>query len=267
MNMILKLRLLTIILDYLILLPAFALAYFLRVGFIFSSDLPFASYWLTSLIASAVWVAALMIFRGYSMSIRLNRPLQILKILIAGLTSTAAFGLTFYFSEKAFFSRLLLLYIFLFGSMAMTCFHLLMQTIEYQLIRRGYGIVRLLIIGSNRGVKSFIVVLKRNTSRYIPVAILDGYGTRQKDILGVPVLGKLNILEKTVSEYHIDAIVQGDSIEHVITLVHFCEQKKLDYYLLPYLLGMLLKIQVLEQPVITTDKPASHNFWEKVIGP
>lgn len=267
--MILKLRYLTILLDYLLLLGAFVLAYFARVGFILSSDLPFQPYLYVSLLAAAAWVAALTIYRGYHPAVRFTRPIHLIKVVVAGVSATAVFGLIFYFAQQALFSRLLLLYIFLFGTTVMTAFHLLMQWVERKLIKKGYGNVRLLIIGSNRGVKSFIRELKKNGSHYIPVAILDAYGSKQKEVSGVPVLGKLNILEKTIDEYQIDAIVQGDNVEQVVNIVNFCEKNHLDYYLLPYLLGMYqdnLKVKYLEKPLITSDKPGGRSVFEKLLG-
>lgn len=266
--MILRLRYLTIFVDYFLLIAAFALAYFVRVGFIFSSDFPIEPYFRTAMIAAAVWIVSLVIFRGYSPNVRFNRLIHFLKVLIAGVTATAAFGLIFYFAEKVLFSRLLLIYMFVFGTGVMMLFHLMMLSVERQLIKKGYGIHRLLIIGSNRGVRSFIESLKKNQSSYVPVAILDGYGTSQREIEGVPVLGKLNILEETVEKYHIQAIAQGDNIEQVVNIHSFCFQHGLDYYLLPYLFGAYqgqLQVSFLEKPVIHPMKQPP-NLLEKLLG-
>jgi FlaA1/EpsC-like NDP-sugar epimerase len=266
--MILKLRYLTLVLDYFLLQGMFILAYFMRVGFVMSSDFPFEPYFWTSLAAGLVWLSSLLVFRGYNPSIRLTRWIHITKVVIAGLTGTALFGLIFYFGQQSLFSRLLLGYIFVFGTLAMLLFHLIMQWIENSLIKKGYGNIRTLIIGSNRGVSAFIAELKKNHSPYVPVAVLDGYGTKQKDIHGVPVLGKLNILEETVDEYLIDAIVQGDNVEQVVNIVHFCDQNKLDYFLLPYLLGMYqdtLRVQMIEKPVIAPVKAGGRGWAERML--
>lgn len=266
--MILKLRYLTLVLDYFLLLGAFTLAYFVRVGFVWSSDFPFEPYFWTSLVAGLVWLMSLLVFRGYNPAVRFTRMIHILKVIVAGFTGTALFGLIFYFGQQSLFSRLLLTYIFVFGSLGMILFHLLMQSIEKKLLCKGHGTLRTLIIGSNRGVKSFIEALQKNHSPYLPVAILDGYGTKQKEILGVPVLGKLNILEETVDEYLIDAIVQGDNVEQVVNIVHFCEQNQLEYYLLPYLLGMYqdtLRVQMIEKPLIAPEKSGGRSWAEKLL--
>jgi FlaA1/EpsC-like NDP-sugar epimerase len=266
--MILKLRYLTLLLDYFLLQGMFVLAYLLRVGFVWSSDFPFEPYFWTSLAAGLVWLASLLIFRGYNPSIRFTRWIHIMKVIVAGLTGTALFGLIFYFGQQSLFSRLLLGYIFCLGTVGMLLFHLLMQWIENTLIRKGHGNIRTLIIGSNRGVKAFIAELKKNHSPYVPVAVLDGYGTKQKEIHGVPVLGKLNILEETVDEYDIHAIVQGDNVEQVVNIVHFCDKNQLDYFLLPYLLGMYqdsLRVQMIEKPVIAPARPGGRSWTEKLL--
>lgn len=265
--MILKLRYLTLVLDYLLLLGAFSLAYFVRVDFIFSTDLPFSAFFQVSMIAAALWLAALLVFRGYNPSIRFTRTIHLMKVVVAGVTGTAAFGLIYYFVQKAFFSRLLLVYIFIFGTGVMLLFHLGMQQLEKHLIRKGYGNIPVLLIGSNRAVKGFIHRLKKNTSPYVPVAILDGYGTSLKEIAGVPVLGKLNILEETVDKYDIQAVVQGDNIEQVVNIHHFCQKHRLNYFLLPYLFGTYqgdLQISVLERPVINP-LPRTKTFWESLL--
>ena len=266
--MILKLRYITILLDYLLLLGGFVLAYFVRVGFIFSSDLPFEPYIYSALLAAAIWIMSLVVFRGYSPVIRFTRPVQLLKVLIAALVGTAAYGLIYYFGQKTLFSRLLLIYIFAFGSALMILCHILMQALQRQLNRGGYGVTRLLMIGSNRGVQSFIGTLRKNHSPFVPVAVLDGHGTSQKEIGGVPVLGKLNILESTVEKYQIDAIVQGDNIEQVINIHSFCQQHQLEYYLLPYLFGAYqgqLQVSILEKPVINP-MGEPQPFLEKLLG-
>ncbi|MDP3975365.1 MAG: hypothetical protein Q8P95_00435 [bacterium] len=265
--MLSKLRLLTIVLDYLLLLGAMTLAYFLRVGFIFSTHFPFWPYFKVSLLTAAAWIIVLLIFRGYSVQVRFSQLKHLSKVIVAGLTGTALFGLIFYFWQKELFSRLLMIYIFVLGTGLMTILHLLMVGVEKRLIQKGYGNIRLLIIGSNREVKSFIEKLKKNVSPYVPVAILDGYGTNQERIGGVPVLGKLNILEQTVEEERIDAIVQGDNVEQVINIVHFCKKHQLKYFLLPYLLGMYqeeLSVSLIEKPLI--GPKTSSSALETILG-
>lgn len=264
-----RIRFLTVIGDTLILIIGFIAAYFLRVGFIFSSDLPFAPYFVASVLSSMVWVVSLLIFRGYQMGIRLTRRRQILKILIAGIAGTGAFGFLYYFLEKAVFSRLLFFSIFILGSVLSIFWHFVAQTLEDHVIQKGIGTTRLLLIGSNRGVEALIKKLQEGRSPYVPVAILDGYGTSLKSVAGVPILGKLNILEDTISRLKIDGIIQGDNLEQTINIVQFCKQKNLQYFLLPYLLGMFqeqLQLQYLEQPLLTSHFQKKSSLIEKLLG-
>ncbi len=263
------LRAITILLDFPVLLLAFSVAYFLRVGFIFSTDLPFSQVFLIGMLSAAVWIGCLLVLRGYRLSARIHELSHVAKILIAGMTATAAFGLLFYFVQREFFSRLLLLSLFLFGCAFMSLFHIIMQKLEQRLLKQGKGITKLLVIGTNRGVHSFIRLLQEHHSPFVVVAILDGYGTGEKEIAGVPVVGKLNQLESIVEEKGIDAIVQGDNIEQTINLVQFCEQRGLRYYLLPSVLGVYqdeLSIHTLEKPLMTLSRGSRESILSRIIG-
>lgn len=267
--MIRNLRLLTIIVDYLLVISAFALAYWARIGMIDSTDFPFTPYMMAAGITGLIWVGVLLILRGYSQQQRLTETNQLIKVGLAGLTGTALFIGVFYFAEKVVFSRLLLVYSSVFGIGLMLIFHTFMTGLEKKMIIQGTGVTRALIIGSNRGVKRFINKLKKNTSPYIPVAILDGYGTKLEEISGVPVLGKLNILEKVVDEEQIDVIIQGDNIEQVLNISSFCKKNSLDHYILPYLLGIYqnnVDIVTIEQSLIHTPFSDSRNWADRVIG-
>ncbi len=265
----LKLRYITLISDLVLLIGAFVLSYGLRVGWVWSTDLPFQPYFISASAAALGWILVLLSFRGYNPDVRFTRPVHLLKVTIAGVTGTALFGLIYYFVQKEFFSRLLLVYIFAFGTGLMVLFHLFMQHMEKRLILSGIGITKVLIIGSHRGVEAFIQKLQRNSSRYVPVAILDGYGTKLKEISGVPVLGKLNILEDTIEQHDIGAIVQADNIEQVVNILHFCEQQSLEYYLLPYALGSYhqdgLSVKRIEQPLITPGTGKKRSLWEHLL--
>lgn len=265
--MMVYLRLITVVFDLISLFAAFAFSYFLRVGFIFSTDLAFTPYAKTAAVSGFLWILSLLLFRGYHPSIRLTRPDQLIKILFAGIIGTSAFGLLFYFWQKAVFSRLLLLLIFFFGCFSVLVVHALMRLLEKAMIQKGYGLKRLLIIGTNRGVKSFLETLQKFTSPYIPVAILDGYGTGKKEVSGIPVLGKLNLLEDSVKQYRIEGIVQGDNPEQVLNLLYYCKQHKISYYLLPYFFGMVhdhLKIKFLEKPVLMFEE--DRRLLERLLG-
>ncbi len=263
------LRVITILLDMPVLLLAFSLSYFLRVGFIFSTDLPFFQFFSTGILSAGVWTGSLIVLRGYRLSARLHQASHLAKILMAGLLATAAFGLIFYFVEREFFSRLLLLSLFFLGTTFMSLFHIAMQNLEHHFLKQGRGVTRLLAIGTNRGVHSFLRVLQESHSPSVVVAILDGYGTGEKEIAGVPVLGKLNQLESVVREKRIEGIIQGDNIEQTINLVQFCERHRLRYYLLPSVLGVYqdqLSIQLLEKPLITLAKGHRPSILSRIIG-
>ena len=227
-----------ILLDAFYIFIAFALAYVIRIGSFQSSDFPFWPYISISFSVTIAWIGFLIFARVYTFDQNPKTFRHFQRIVFGGIVGISAFSLTFFFTQKVFFSRLILVYLFLFATFFLVLNHLFFHWISKELHKKGIGVARTLIIGTNRRAIELIHHLITNGSYHHPVAILDGYGSKQKEIKNVPVLGKLDVLEKVVEENNIDQIIQTDNIEHTINLIQFSKQKNLRYAMLPSLLGM-----------------------------
>lgn len=255
--------------DYIALLAAFGLAYFIRVGFIFSTDFPFFPYFGVALFVSLAWVGFFVVFRIYALETRTDAREHIIRLFLVNILGTGTFLLFFFMFRKLLFSRLILVYVFLISTLLLILVHYFSQKIRGAYSRRSVGISRVLIIGSNRSAEKLIRSLKSLASKHKPIAILDGYGSGKKEVFGVPVLGKLNILESTVDEYKIDEIVQVDNIEQALNLITFCQQKGLKYAMLPSLLGVFhdqIEVERLEFQPIVRLKERKKRFFELFFG-
>lgn len=236
--MILRLRLLALLTDFLLLIVAFILAYFLRVGWIFSTDFEFFPYLVVVIPTCVVWIVFLLIFRVYRLQEGWFSAEHYLRIFLGSIAGIAVFGFLFYLFYRLQFSRLLLVYGYVLATVFLTVSHLGFQALQRHFVAHGKGIIRVLILGSNRAADQLIDLLLRESSEHVPVAILDGYGAHVKELHGVPVLGKLDKLESTVQTYRIDEIIQVDNLEQTINIINFCSQKGLSYTMLPSLLGV-----------------------------
>lgn len=262
-------RIALVFVDYIALIIAFALAYFVRVGFIFSTDFPFTPYFRVSLLVSLAWVGFFTVFRLYALEKRTDTREHVLRLLLINLLGTGTFLLFFFTFRKLLFSRLILVYVFLISTLFLVLIHYFAQKIRGLYSQKSIGISRVMIIGSNRSAEKLIQSLKSLSSKHRPIVILDGYGSSKKEVAGVPVLGKLNILESTVNEYHIDEIIQVDNIEQALNLITFCQQRGLKYAMLPSLLGVFydqIEVEHMEfQPVVRL-KDRKKRFFEMVFG-
>lgn len=247
--------------DYLLILFSFILAYFVRLGFssaadfpfftfegfYFSSDFPFWHYFLPAIPAALLWVFILYYARAYKIEQNVRNFRHVERVVFASMVGIAAYLLTFIFLRKEVFSRLMIVYLLVLSSFFIWLNHYLYSVLARRYYKQGIGVYRTLIIGTNREAQTLVEQLKSRSSLHMPVAILDGYGSKLKDIAGVEVMGKLNKFEDTVREQKIDQIIQTDNLEQTINIMNFALKNKIKYALLPSLFGAYRKKQSVEE--------------------
>ncbi len=237
---------------------AYCLAYFLKVGWIFSSDLRFPVFLTVVLITVPFFLVAMVTMRNYALSRIQDSPRNVLYIAYACLLGMAAFTLAFYFLKQSLFSRLLLLMGGVFSAVVVALWHVVFDRIQRRVLRRDPPTYPLLVIGTNRDAERLIDRLQRSRSPWKPVGVLDGRGTGVKDVAGVPVVGKLDKLEATIRHHGITHLLQCDQLEHSINFLSVCRQHGITYMLLPFVLGVIedrVPTEALEgQQVITVSR-------------
>lgn len=257
-----------ILADFCALVAAFVLSYFIRVGWILSTDFRFWPYLWVALCVSVVWIGFFIGARIYALGRRTDSYEHISRLIGVNILGTGTFLLFFFTFQGLIFSRWILVSVFVIATSLIIFNHIVGQKLRGLHAKANRGVSRVLIIGTNRTTEKLIHTLDILNSKHKPVAILDAYGSGKKEIGGVPVLGKLNILESTVEKYEIDEIIQTDNLEQTINLITFCQQHELKYAMLPSLLGVFhdnIELQTLEfQPVLRAKSKRS--FWEWILG-
>lgn len=252
------LLLLWLLSDGVLFVGAYTLAYFLKVGWIFSTDLPFPTYLSAILLTAPVWVLVMVTMRNYGLSRIQVSPRNFVYIAYACLIGMAAFTLVFYFLKQSLFSRFLLLLAGTFSTLAIFCWHAIFDAVQRHVLRWPPPVFPLLIVGTNRDAEHLVRRLEGKRSPFRPVAVLDGRGTGARELAGVPVLGKLDALEETLERFRITHLVQCDQIEQSINLLSVCRQHGITYMLLPFVLGVIedrVPTEALEgQQVITVSR-------------
>jgi FlaA1/EpsC-like NDP-sugar epimerase len=115
-----------------------------------------------------------------------------------------------------------------------------------------------LIIGTTREAVNLIGQLQKNHSPLTPVSILDGRGSKEKEIHGVPVEGKLNKLEETIAKHDITHLIQCDEPEQVLNLLSACRNRGISYIILPSVFGIIEgdeRIDIIEGQQVTSVRP------------
>jgi len=191
------LRIIHIIADLVGLYVAFLLSYFVRVGWIFSSDFPFPIFaWLAGG-ATLIWVGFLLLAKYYRIPPRSGGRVWF-DISLAGLGGVIAVGMlivTYFFPREILFSRLIGVYIFVFGFAWLLGTQFLFRLILQRCKKNEKMIYRTLLVGANRIAEKVIASIKTNPyAPYKIIGVIDPYGISKK-VEGTQILGKLDKLE------------------------------------------------------------------------
>jgi FlaA1/EpsC-like NDP-sugar epimerase len=263
---LITLKIIQVAVDAALILAAFALAYFLRVGFIFSSVFPFHQYYIIALITLPFTLIFMFFIRAYKMSQRIWSFRHFQRIAFVAVENVFVFMIFYYFAYRAFFSRLILLYIVLLTTAFVFGWHLLFRWIMQKHSQREKGVYRTLIIGANRPAEDLVGHLLRTKSHIKPVAVIDAYGSKKPSVHGVPIVGKMNVFERTIANHNIDLIIQADNLEQSLNIINYALQNNIKYMMPPELLGVFQGHQMIEEvegvPLLKIHK--SKPWWSEI---
>jgi len=262
------LLLLWLLTDLALFVSAYVIAYFLRVGWILSSDFPLGPYMTAVLLSAPLWILMLLVTRTFGLTRSQRSPKTIAYICYACLMGAALFTLNYYFLNGVSFSRLLLVESLFLSTCLVLAWHMLFEKILRTSLRRDPPAFPTLIVGVTRESKRLIESLNQHQNPLKPVAILDGVGAKEKEIDGVPVLGKLNILEETLAKNRITHLIQCSDLEQSLNLLSACRARGITYMLLPSVLGIIERderIESLEGQAVTVVSPGAR-WWAGLFG-
>lgn len=244
--------------DMLLFVGSYALAYFMRVGWILSSDFPFDRFFAVTALVTPVWLGILIGTRTFALMRKQLSIRTAAYIVFAGIIGASLFSLSYYFLFGEFFSRLLLLQALVLSIVMIWMWHLFFGLASRVIMRKGTPEYPTLVVGATREAAALIKSMTKHKSPLTPVAILDGHGTKEKEIEGVPVVGKLNKLEEVLTVKKITHLIQCSDLEQSINLLSACKNHNVAYILLPSVLGMVEgeeRMESLEGRQVTVVRP------------
>lgn len=225
-----------IAIDGFLVILTFACAFAVRIGGFASENFPFAPFMRLAFLITPLFLLFFAWDGLYAFGEQsLGRKLR--TIAFSCLAGAMIFVLVFFFQREIFFSRLIVLLIFLFATTFVWSFHAARLFWQKKQHRNGENITPVLIIGAGRAAERVIKSLLESGSEHRPVAVLAPHGTKKSDILGIKVVGKLDALEKIVREYGIKEIIQCDTAEQSLNMIAFSEGHFLNFKMAPEILG------------------------------
>jgi FlaA1/EpsC-like NDP-sugar epimerase len=244
--------------DYALFLGSYVLAYFNRVGWILSSDLPFDRFMAAVAVSGVPWLLVLVGTRTFGLTRRQRTLRNAAYIGYASVMGTVLVAFVYFFLYQRVFSRELLLTACILSALITWTWHMVAGLLMRTVLRTNPPAYPTLIIGVTRETRQLLALLQERKSPIMPVAILDASGVKDKEIEGVPIVGKLDKLDQTLTRYGITHVIQCSDLEQSINLLSACRAAGITYMLLPSVLGIIERderVETLEGKSVTVVAP------------
>lgn len=268
------LRLLRIPLDFVVVLAAFLVAYYLRsnpelVPYVHLEQpllLPVGDFVWFAIQAAILVVIIFAWQRMYSLrkSYRFRKELRKMVVFMA-----AAFTiiiLYFFLVGIQFFSRFVLGLAFILSIVLMLGHRFILRLIQHWFWRRGLGKRRVLFVGEGKVLKE----LDKAWREALGYELVGRLVASEKLISseGLKILGSYEDLAKVVRQYHIDEVVQVASVKNASDMVEFCQLHHVEYRFVPNMLEVQrtnTEIDFVHEIPIITLRSSAVDWWARVV--
>ncbi|MFA4930781.1 MAG: sugar transferase [Patescibacteria group bacterium] len=233
--------------DVVMILAGFVVAYQVRIyGFDFVPVqwvLPLADYFKYILLFIPLWVGVfalmgLYAFRGIASFIR-----EASKVIIAASAMISLMIMIIFFNRDQFFSRLIIIYAWLFVIFFLIAGRFLLRTLQRFLYRYGVGVRRVVMVGVNEIALELIDYLDQNRKLgWELVGVIDEEKQKGEKVAGYRVLGNLERLGKINKRYGLDEVwiaKARNNEEQMLEIIQFCHDHDLTLRLVPSILEVV----------------------------
>lgn len=226
--------------DTLMVSLAFYIAYLFRLQSEYQNIAPtFSTYWGMMLIQIVSFIVTFFLYRLYHKHRSLSHIDEF--YLVFGAGSVAAIisiaMISFIYKNQLDYPRLMVLYAWLLSIMFVSIGRILHARIQWILQARGWGQIRLLIVGSGEVARAILQKINQSPGlgyRVIGFAGNDDYTA--KTVLGVPVLGTARDISKIIEEEQVHEVIIGmpeASHQEILAIIANCERERVAIKVFP----------------------------------
>ncbi len=234
-----------LLLDGLMIVLAFILAYWLRVNIDWPGELansyPLSSYFGFLLLQVVVILATLFYYRQYYIPRSVSRIDQVYYVIAAvtiGTLIAVALSSLFYKDNDAIinYPRAMYLYSWALSILFITIGRMLHQTVRNWLRDRGLGQDRLLIVGTGETARFILQrILWSPQLGYELVGVINGEED-ENEFLGAPILGQPEDLPRLIDEFAIDEVIVAipeKGHREAVRVISYCERGRVTVKVFP----------------------------------
>lgn len=222
--------------DFLALLIAFVGAYVLRVKIDERPLIEFVSarqYFAVFVILLIFWIGIFALLGLYNSSIYEKRFKEFGRLIVGSFLGLLFVLGVAYFSDQTIFpARLVPIYGFTFAFVLLLVFRNLIRLVRSRLMRYGYGVNNLLIVGNTSVVEEMIELFKEKSSGYQIIGVA---GTR-RSIKGVHTYPSFSSATSKIATSQIHSILQTELLskpEDNNKILQFAQENHISYRFIP----------------------------------
>lgn len=229
--------------DAAMIILAFVLAYYLRAdlgvvsGF---NDTGLQEYLKYAIYLLPVWIVLFAANGLYSVKNTTGFFNEFYKISVATSTAILFFVILIFFSKTLFFSRLILVFIWIISITVIMLGRLILRSVRRLLLSAGVGVRNVLLIGNNSAAIKINNELAGVSSGLKVVGIV-GSGKDAADG-GMKILGDLDNLKLILKKYAIDEVILTDSNlsqKKIMEIIQTCSDIKAGFKYIPDTLALI----------------------------
>jgi exopolysaccharide biosynthesis polyprenyl glycosylphosphotransferase len=234
-----------VILDFVLIALAFALAYQLRITIDWpeplANQVPLADYLSLFLVQALGIIAVLFLNRQYYIPRAASRIDQVYYVFISvsvGILIAIALSTLFFRNDRAIldYPRTMLVYNWLLTIVLLMLGRFFTNWLRQRLQERGIGKDRMLLVGTGDTARMILQRIVWSPSLgYDLVGIINGEGP-EKEILGVPILGTPEDLPDLINEYKIDEVIVAipeKGHRETLHVISYCERGRVTIKVFP----------------------------------
>lgn len=219
-----------------------------------------------------VWLGVFAVLGLYAFKGISNLAKELMMVILAVSATLSLMIIIIFFNRDQFFSRLIIIYAWLFVSVMVVAGRLGLRMLQRSFYRYGWGVRRVVVVGSNNVAKELIKYLHENRNLGLElVGIIDEKKQKGEKIEGYRVMGDSQWLAKINKRYCLDEVWMAEANkndEYMLDTIAFCQEKDLVFRFVPSLLEMLsanIETQTLAGMPLIAVRETALEGWGRII--
>ena len=222
---------------------SFVIAYYLRFGLDASgvlSTISIYQYLKISIYIIPIWIGIFAINGLYDTQVGRGLFNTFNKVFISNSVAILFLVLGIFFAKSLFFSRLILIFIWLLSIVLVMIGRILIKSIQLYLLRFGICRRNVLLVGDNEVAEFVAAEIRKNANLGLKiVGVINGEHSTKSSL---KIVGNLENISNIIKQYQVDEIILAETRlprKKITDLIQFCTNSNLSFKFIPDILAFM----------------------------